>query len=97
MRRTTAKRYADKATTRKSVWDALTQKRVARFPFPVHGRIPNFDGTKQAAQRLLAHPVFRGVRVIKVNPDSPQRWGRRTRTLRTSWRRRPPRAGLPTP
>ena len=76
MRRTTAKRYADKATARKSVWDALTQKRVARFPFPVHGRIPNFDGAKQAAQRLLAHPVFRGVRVIKVNPDSPQRWVR---------------------
>ena len=76
MRRTTAKRYADKATARKSVWDALTQKRVARFPFPVHGRIPNFDGAKQAAERLLAHPIFRGVRVTKVNPDSPQRWVR---------------------
>ena len=76
MRRTTARRYADKATARKAVWDALTQKRVARFPFPVHGRIPNFDGAKQAAERLLAHPVFRGVRVIKVNPDSPQRWVR---------------------
>lgn len=49
---------------------------MARFPFPVHGRIPNFKGAEEAAARLLAHPIFRGVKVIKVNPDSPQRWVR---------------------
>jgi 5-formyltetrahydrofolate cyclo-ligase len=43
----------------------------------VHGRIPNFKGAEQAAERLLAHPIFRRVRVIKVNPDSPQRWVRK--------------------
>ena len=59
------------------MWDALTERKAARFPFPVHGRIPNFDGAKEAAERLLAHPIFRGVRVIKVNPDSPQRWVRK--------------------
>lgn len=59
------------------MWDALTDRKAARFPFPVHGRIPNFKGAKEAAERLLAHPIFRGVRVIKVNPDSPQRWVRR--------------------
>lgn len=59
------------------MWDALTERKVARFPFPVHGRIPNFVGAKEAAERLLAHPIFRGVRVIKVNPDSPQRWVRK--------------------
>jgi 5-formyltetrahydrofolate cyclo-ligase len=67
----------DKAAARKAVWDALTERKAARFPFPVHGRIPNFKGAKEAAERLLAHPIFRGVRVIKVNPDSPQRWVRR--------------------
>jgi 5-formyltetrahydrofolate cyclo-ligase len=69
-------RFADKATARKAVWDTLQAKRVARFPFPPHGRIPNFAGAREAAERLLAHPIFRRVRVIKVNPDSPQRWVR---------------------
>jgi 5-formyltetrahydrofolate cyclo-ligase len=59
------------------VWDALTRKRAARFPFPVHGRIPNFKGAEQAAARLLAHPLFAKAKVIKVNPDSPQRWVRK--------------------
>jgi 5-formyltetrahydrofolate cyclo-ligase len=67
----------DKAAARKAVWDALTERKAARFPFPVHGRIPNFKGAKEAAERLLAHPIFRGVKVIKVNPDSPQRWVRK--------------------
>jgi 5-formyltetrahydrofolate cyclo-ligase len=59
------------------VWNALTEKKAARFPFPVHGRIPNFKGAEEAAERLLAHPIFRRVGVIKVNPDSPQRWVRK--------------------
>lgn len=59
------------------MWDALTERKAARFPFPPHGRVPNFDGAKEAAERLLAHPIFRNVRVIKVNPDSPQRWVRK--------------------
>jgi len=62
---------------RKAVWDALTKTKAARFPFPVHGRIPNFKGAEKAAERLLAHPVFARARVIKVNPDSPQRWVRK--------------------
>jgi 5-formyltetrahydrofolate cyclo-ligase len=69
-------RYGDKAAARKAVWDLLAAKNVARFPFPPHGRIPNFAGARQAAERLLAHPIFQRVRVIKVNPDSPQRWVR---------------------
>ena len=43
----------------------------------MHGRIPNFAGAEEAAARLLAHPAFRRVKVIKVNPDSPQRWVRK--------------------
>jgi 5-formyltetrahydrofolate cyclo-ligase len=69
-------RYGDKAAARKAVWDLLQRKKVARFPFPPHGRIPNFAGARQAAERLLAHPIFKRVRVVKVNPDSPQRWVR---------------------
>jgi 5-formyltetrahydrofolate cyclo-ligase len=43
----------------------------------VHGRIPNFTGAEKAAELLLAHPAFNRVKVIKVNPDSPQRWVRK--------------------
>jgi len=71
-----AKRFTDKAAARKAAWDALVEAKAARFPFPIHGRIPNFAGSREAAERLLAHPVFQGVLVIKVNPDSPQRWVR---------------------
>jgi 5-formyltetrahydrofolate cyclo-ligase len=67
-------KYRDKAAARQAVWDALRDKKVARFPFPPHGRIPNFAGAREAAERLLAHRLFRRARVIKVNPDSPQRW-----------------------
>jgi 5-formyltetrahydrofolate cyclo-ligase len=70
-------RYTDKAAARQAVWDALTVRKAARFPFPVHGRIPNFERAREAAERLLAHPIFANVRVIKVNPDSPQRWVRK--------------------
>ena len=71
-----SRRFRDKAAARKAVWDLLSAKRVARFPFPPHGRIPNFAGAREAAERLLAHALFRRVHVIKVNPDSPQRWVR---------------------
>src|SRR5690349_19650999 len=71
-----SRRYGDKAAARKAVWDLLAAKRAARFPFPPHGRIPNFAGAREAAERLFSHRVFARVRVIKVNPDSPQRWVR---------------------
>lgn len=67
-------RFSGKAEARKFVWDALVQNKVARFPFPTHGRIPNFEGAREAAERLLTHPVFEGVKCVKVNPDTPQRY-----------------------
>ena len=65
--------FADKAEARQAVWDALQAAGLARFPFPPHGRIPNFVGAEAAAERLLAHPLFANARRIKVNPDAPQR------------------------
>jgi 5-formyltetrahydrofolate cyclo-ligase len=58
---------------RKRVWDRLEARGVARFPYPPHGRIPNFEGAREAAERLLAHPVLARARRVKVNPDAPQR------------------------
>ena len=46
---------------------------IARFPRPIYDRIPNFIGSEEAAKRLVSIECFRNSRVIKVNPDSPQR------------------------
>ena len=39
-----AQDFADKSAARQWVWDRLGAEGVARFPFPPHGRIPNFAG-----------------------------------------------------
>ena len=64
---------ADKSAARKWVWDRLRAEGVARFPFPPHGRIPNFVGADIAALRLLNIEPRKSATAIKVNRDSPQR------------------------
>lgn len=68
--------FDDKAAARGAVWDRLAEQRAAAFPFPPHGRIPNFKGSAAAARRLFAIPAFREARRIKCNPDSAQRAAR---------------------
>ena len=69
-------RFATKADVRRHVWDTLERERLARSPFPPHGRIPNFADARLAAGRLFDAPEWVGIRAIKVNPDSPQKWVR---------------------
>lgn len=63
----------DKQAIRTAVWDRLEAEGLARFPFPPHGRIPNFEGAAAAADRLTAMPWWTSVTTIKCNPDAPQR------------------------
>src|SRR5207245_2374521 len=65
--------FANKTAARQWVWDRLSAEGVARFPFPPHGRIPNFAGAEVAAARLLDIEPWRSATALKVNPDSPQR------------------------
>eukprot|EP00980_Cylindrotheca_fusiformis_P007980 scaffold1697_cov120-Cylindrotheca_fusiformis.AAC.62 len=58
---------------RKRIWDLMEEKDIARFPRPVHHRIPNFVGAEKAAIRLASLPEFQNAQCIKVNPDTPQR------------------------
>jgi len=46
---------------------------VARFPLPLHDRIPNYAGAEVAARRLTELPEWQAARRIKCNPDAPQR------------------------
>ena len=62
----------DKETLRERIWDELEETGEARFPFPPHGRIPNFAGAKDAADRLAGLDAWQDAAVIKSNPDAPQ-------------------------
>jgi len=67
----------EKQEVREQIWDELEESGEARFPFPPHGRIPNFAGAEQAAERLAENELWEEADVIKSNPDAPQRPGRR--------------------
>lgn len=69
--------FENKADARGWVWDRLQAEGLARFPFPPHGRIPNYVGADLAAKRLFDESPWKDARAIKVNPDSPQREVRR--------------------
>ncbi|WP_227133185.1 5-formyltetrahydrofolate cyclo-ligase [Halorubellus salinus] len=62
----------DKDDLREAVWDELEASGVARFPFPPHGRIPNFAGAEAAGDRLAATDAWADADVVKANPDAPQ-------------------------
>jgi len=64
----------EKDKIRHEVWRKLEELGLARFPRPVYGRIPNFSGAEKAASRLLNLREYIDARVVKVSPDSPQRY-----------------------
>jgi 5-formyltetrahydrofolate cyclo-ligase len=57
---------------RERVWSQLQQERVARFP-GAEGRIPNFIGAEACARVLSQGQFWQKAKVLKANPDSPQR------------------------
>jgi 5-formyltetrahydrofolate cyclo-ligase len=66
---------------REGVWRELDARGISTFPRPVRGRIPNVQDADAAAERLTQTPEWQSARVVKVNPDAPQR-GVRFRALR---------------
>lgn len=61
-----------KQAVRERIWDALEVGGVARFPYPPHGRIPNFVDAAIAAERLAQTEEWGQASAIKCNPDAPQ-------------------------
>jgi len=51
----------------------MEERGVSRFPKPVFGRIPNFEGAEKAALKLVEQNEYQKAEVVKVNPDAPQR------------------------
>lgn len=68
--------HMDKQAIRETVWSTLEARELARFPFPPHGRIPNFEGAREAAERVTTLDWWDETTVIKANPDAPQRFVR---------------------
>lgn len=58
---------------REQIWNQMEQSRIAVFPLPCKGRIPNFAGAEIAAERLRGLKEWKESKVIFANPDSPQR------------------------
>jgi 5-formyltetrahydrofolate cyclo-ligase len=61
-----------KQDIRDEVWSAIENSPARRFP-GARGRIPNFVGAERAADRLCELDVWKRAKVLKCNPDSPQR------------------------
>ncbi|XP_053556890.1 methenyltetrahydrofolate synthase domain-containing protein isoform X2 [Bombina bombina] len=56
---------------RQKVWDYIENNNLADFPRPVHHRIPNFKGSRQACQNIKTLEVFNQTQEVKVDPDKP--------------------------
>lgn len=61
----------DKQQVRDRVWALLEQERAVGFP-GAKGRIPNFVGAGDAADRLASLPEWQRASAMKSNPDMPQ-------------------------
>ena len=58
---------------RMKIWNYMEQQDIARFPRPVHHRIPNFVDAEIAAENIRHLPEYQAAHIVKVNPDTPQR------------------------
>jgi 5-formyltetrahydrofolate cyclo-ligase len=63
----------EKQRLREAVWRRLEDAGVARFPLPLQGRIPNFEGAEKAAERLRELKIWREASIIFSNPDQAQK------------------------
>ncbi|MFD7238978.1 5-formyltetrahydrofolate cyclo-ligase [Streptomyces syringium] len=60
-----------KQRVRQRVWGALDAASAA-YDDTTHGRIPNFKGADQAAERLAALPAWQAATTVKAVPDKAQ-------------------------
>jgi 5-formyltetrahydrofolate cyclo-ligase len=63
---------SSKDEIREKVWSRLQEQKVARFP-GAEGRIPNFIGAEACARVISQIQFWKKAKILKVNPDSPQR------------------------
>ena len=64
----------EKQCIRRKVWEMMERNELVPFPLPLHGRIPNFIGNKQAARNLCGLQEFRKAKVVKIHPSLNATW-----------------------
>lgn len=62
--------FKDKNQIRKYIWDLMEKKKIAIFPLPPHGRIPNFKDARIAAVKIRRFPQYKSARSVFTGPDS---------------------------
>jgi 5-formyltetrahydrofolate cyclo-ligase len=62
----------EKQKLRERIWNLLEEKKIARFPLPCFGRIPNFEGSDKAARLLTNLPEWKRAKIVVSNPDAAQ-------------------------
>ncbi|MGP3667490.1 MAG: 5-formyltetrahydrofolate cyclo-ligase [Candidatus Bathyarchaeota archaeon] len=62
-----------KSKIRFEIWEKLERFNVARYPLPLEGRIPNFDGSDKAAMLVRKLNVWKNAKVVFSNPDYAQK------------------------
>ncbi|MHA1645684.1 MAG: 5-formyltetrahydrofolate cyclo-ligase [Candidatus Freyarchaeota archaeon] len=61
--------WKSKREVRRYVWDLMVRERVAAFPYPPHGRIPNFVGAEAAAKQIRKLDEYGRAECVFSPPD----------------------------
>ena len=61
-----------KQDIREAMWAAMVGAGASRSR-NVHDRIPDFHGSREAAEQICDLAVWQAAHVVKSNPDQPQR------------------------
>lgn len=62
----------EKKRLREKIWRQMEEKRIACFPLPCFGRIPNFVGSEKAAEKVRFLEEWVKAKVVMANPDFAQ-------------------------
>jgi len=63
----------EKAKLRERIWKIMEEKKIARYPLPPYNKIPNFEGSEEAAEKIREIEIYRKAKVVVTNPDFPQK------------------------
>lgn len=64
------KQWQNKQQIRNYIWNMLLENKIAVFPLPPHGRIPNFKGAKSAAEHIHELSEYHKATCIFTGPDA---------------------------
>jgi 5-formyltetrahydrofolate cyclo-ligase len=62
----------EKQKLREKIWKLMEEKNIARFPLPCFGRIPNFEGSEKAAEKVQELEEWKNAKIVVANPDAAQ-------------------------